>query len=362
MSGWPTQLAHFRINWQHRGYRRTAHPTYPALYVFKRSANSRFYYAETCVQGRKWRQSLKTDRLTTAFKIAGEKFKDLQRATIAEDKQRKYGRLSGDPTIGELFVSWKATLPPAKRPYHETKWGAVGPFWRAVLVTDVTPKLFRDYFLQRRRVSTQYSKSPTNGTLHKDVILLRLILSHAVEEGHLQQLPIIPHPGEIVPNPRPWLTRNEWEHLCEVLKKRIDEAFSSDNPRLTQQRLDLHDQMAWMVATMMRVGEMPAIRFRDCRVQKNSDGDRILICEVQGKRGIRTAVGRTGAASIFQQRKGDVKDANALIFPIHHREAFTELLKAAGLHLIHGPSLSAISRVFLMVQAAAEVVSLNDLC
>lgn len=308
---------------------RHPHPTYPKLYVFKQ-AKSRFWNMELCINGKKKRKSLKTDRLATAFTLAADEWKASQRSLLAEDKKRKFDRLSSNPTIGELFISWKATLPPAKRPYHETKWGAVGPFWRAVVIADITPQIFRDYFLQRRRVETQYGEPPGNGTLHKDIILLRLILNHAVEEGHIEQLPIIPNPGEILPNPRPWLSRQEWDHLCRVSTKRVEEAV---NPHIQRQRIELDDQMKWMVGTMMRVGEMLDVRYRDCRVEKNKKRQPILICQVQGKRGGRTVIGRTTAARIFQERVEDSASLDDLIFPIHHRDAFTELLKAADLHV-----------------------------
>ena len=49
---------------------------------------------------------------------------------------------------------------------------------------------------------------------------------------------------------------------------------------------------------------------------------------------MRTVVGRAAAAKIFKQRKKNADDdPNALVFPIHYREAFTELLKAANLHI-----------------------------
>jgi hypothetical protein len=265
--------------------------------------------------------------------LAGDEWKAQQRARIAEDKKRKFDRLSSDPTIGELFASWRKTLPPLKRPYHDTKWGAVGPFWRARLVTEVTPQLFRDYFLQRRKVSTQYDKPPSNSTLKKDAILLRLILKHAVELGHIPQLPSIPHPGEIVPNPRPWLTRQEWDRLFEKSKERIEERRL--NQRLLLQRIDLDDQMVWMISTMMRVGEMLEVRYRDCRVEKNSADEKLLVIEVQGKTGGRTAIGRDEAVEVYERRKKQAKDSspNALLFPVHHRDGFRELLKAAKLHV-----------------------------
>jgi hypothetical protein len=304
---------------------RHPHPAHPQLYVFRRP-RSRFYYAETCVDSRKDRRSLKTDRLGTALKLAGEWFRDLQRATAAQDKDRRIDRLSSDPTIGELFASWRASLPAAKRPYHDTKWGAVGPFWRAVLVTDVTPKLFREYYLRRRRVETQYGKPPTNGTLKKDAILLRLIMSHAVEEGFIPRLPIIPSPGKIGTNPRPWLTAGEWDHLKTISQQRIDTA---PNERTRLRRIDTDHFMRFMVASCGRVDEILGLRFSDCRYRLSDDGKQtVLVCRVTGKRGTRDLVAEDDAADVISLREGKPDD---MVFAEHHRDAFRELLIAAKL-------------------------------
>ncbi len=61
---------------------------------------------------------------------------------------------------------------------------------------------------------------------------------------------------------------------------------------------------------MMRVGEMLALRYRDCRVEKNTAGEKILICEVQGKRGGRTVVGRSEAVEIYERRQKQAEDSS----------------------------------------------------
>jgi hypothetical protein len=100
-------------------------------------------------------------------------------------------KLGGDrPTLGELFASFRLTLLRANRPSVDTKWGAVGTFWRAVTVTDVTPKRFREYYAWRRRFKTPYGEPLSNGTLHKGAMLLRQVLEHTIEEGHIAQLPL----------------------------------------------------------------------------------------------------------------------------------------------------------------------------
>jgi len=76
-----------------------------------------------------------------------------------------------------------------------------------------------------------------------------------------------------------------------------------------------------------------------------------LICEVKGKRGIRTVVGRKEARDIFKtyKRKG-YRDVNTAMFPVHHHEALTELLKEAGLHV---DPLSGFERNFKSFRCTA---------
>ena len=158
---------------------------------------------------------------------------------------------------------------------------------------------------------------------------MRQILKRALEDGQLGALPIIPKVGEIGQNPRPWLTPSEWRLLVRTSDKRIRGA--RQNKRLRQQRQDTHDLMLFLVHSMCRVGEVLTLRFRDCRLEKNSDGDKILLCEVSGKRGVRTVVALVGAAAVYERRLKRAKDQDALIFPEHHRDAFRELLEAAHL-------------------------------
>jgi hypothetical protein len=94
-------------------------------------------------------------------------------------------------------------------------------------------------------------------------------------------------------------------------------------------------------------------------VEKNAEGDEILICEVRGKRGGRTVVGRRAAAGIYQRRMKQADDSspNALVFPVHHREALTELLKAADLHL---DQRTGFERNFKSLRAAAISFAILD--
>lgn len=316
------------------------HPTHSRLYIQLRD-DSKWFQAVAFIDGRKRQSSTRTQHLPTAFRLAEDWYKRQLRVVAGEETRKDPLEI---PIMEELFEAWKLELSGSKRKWVEMKWSAIALFWEAKRVSEITPQTFKEFY-RWRRVSKQPPKNPT---LHQDVVLIRQILKYAVEEQHISTIPAIPSVGGILPNPRPWLTRQEWDHLSKKSEERIRKA---DNARIRQQRVELDNQMVWMVNTMMRVDEMRAVRFRDCKIVKNAEGKEILLCEVKGKRGIRTVVGRTPARDIFtaHARRG-YRDRDACVFPVHHREAFTELLKAAGLHT---DPLSGFERNFKSLRCTA---------
>ncbi len=305
-----------KVTEQHR------HPKFPRLVIDLRT-NSRFYQARTFLDGKLVQKSTKTTNLPTAFKLAEDWYRRLLRASVSFGMAHPIARLTADPTMAEVFSTYRTGLSAKKQAYAAQKWGPIADYWKALLVREVSTQTFRDFFVWRRR------KHVSNHTLHKDVVLVRQVLKRALEDQQLTALPLIPKVGEIDKNPRPWLTPAEWRVLLRASEKRIRAAAS--NKRLRQQRQDTHDLMVFLVHSMCRVGEVLSLRFRDCRLDKNEDGDKCLICEVSGKRGIRTVVALLGAASVYERRLKQANDRDALIFPEHHRDAFRELLEAAHL-------------------------------
>jgi integrase len=158
---------------------------------------------------------------------------------------------------------------------------------------------------------------------------MRQILTHAVEHGHLEHLPIIPNPGKVESNPRPWLTRAEWDRLLDAAIGRLDEV--SGNRRLTAQRQDLFDFIVLMVESCMRVGELRALTVGQVRVVKKTQTiPRHLFIDVIGKQGHREAVAGGGAVDVFERRAEGLKPHDRL-WKFSQRDGFRELLKAAGL-------------------------------
>jgi hypothetical protein len=84
---------------------------------------------------------------------------------------------------------------------------------------------------------------------------------------------------------------------------------------------------------MFRVNEVQKnLRFKDCRAEKNADGEKMLICELRrGKTGARTVVATNVAVEIYERRFKRNPDPSAIIFPERKKEAVAELLDACNL-------------------------------
>lgn len=302
-------------------------PDRPGVYVFKQR-RSPYYHAEAFIEGRKARKSLRTERLATACKLAIDWHKQLLKESRTVSTSRRLDRLAATPTIAELFDAYKLTLPPSKRDYAETKWNAIENFWRTREVDDVTPQTFREFYKWRRTKRTRLGTVVKNHTLHKYMMVIRQVLKYAIEEGHLAHLPIIPPPGKIDANPRPWLRRHEWDHVMAVSLERVDAA--KDNPRVRQQRLDLEDFLLCMIESTMRVSELRALTAGQVRIERPKNGDARAVIQVRGKTGHRTVIAGGLFPDVYERRAKGLKPGDRL-WPHKQRDAFRELLIAAGL-------------------------------
>lgn len=308
---------------------RHTHPAYPRLRIELRS-DSRFYQAVSRIDGKLRQCSLKVKQLPTALAVAEDWYRRELRASVEFGLQHPIARLTHDPTMAELFASYRQTLPTDdKRTYAKAKWAPIAPFWRSRAVSSIKTQTFREFFTWRRSRNKRVD-AVKNHTVHKDTVLVRQILKHAVEEDILEQLPVIPRIGKIEANPRPWLDPHEWRHLLHVSEQRIKEIVC--NPRLKRQRQDLDDLIRFIYHSCARVGEIQKLRFSDCRIEVNKQGDKMLLAEVTGKRGTRTTVATAGAAEVYERRlKAAGNDLHALIFSEHPKDGFANLLTAAGL-------------------------------
>lgn len=270
-----------------------------------------------------------------------------------------------------------------KRAYHTATFAATKHFWTPgmgrppVCVADITtPKLLE--FVEWRQVQSPRGRSEntriTSSTLHKDLVTLRQIIKYAVARGVISRVPDFPGVhivGSIENNPQPWLTPAEWEHLIAVAMQRIIEP---PNVRTRDQRQELRDFLLFMHGTGLRVDEARALQVRDCTIKvaktapwqsipapaveeaaaygetrgvrgeqieyrrSKAQGEALMQVRLpyvwievrESKTGPRPCQSRAYADAVFKRLAKD-KQPTVLLFREHHRDAFRELLIAAGL-------------------------------
>lgn len=302
------------------------HPTFPRLVLLKRPI-SRFYHCRTYLDGRLVQHSLKTEELTLAFTLAGDWYKRELRASDQKKKKHPIKDVTKSTLMSELYAAYVLSLRhTAREADAEKRWGPIQTFWRTLTIAEITSTTFEEFYHWRKHVKPH--------TLHKDVVLIRQVLKYATMKHPGFTPPLIPSPGKIDPNPRPWLTKTEWSLLQTTSQARIADAYKRGRGRTARQRHDAFQFAAFMVSSMCRVDELLALTFERCQIELVGKR-KILRCEFKGKRGYRVAYASAMAVGIYQRRVARSVNPQALVFPTHHLGTFRELLKAANLYVDH---------------------------
>lgn len=329
------------------------------LYLLE-GKGSRTYAARAWVNGG-WRYS----NLGTA---------DYQQATLAAVKWFRQLPASKSKATGETVAQaagafLQSVRDPDKRANHAERWQAIRSFFAPGFGRDERLVSEVDSPVLMALVDWKRVQNPTisASTIRKDLVSVRQILKHAVMRGVMSTLPAFPgaqQVGSIDSNPQPWLDKQEWDHLLAVANERISEAA---NIRTREQRSELREWMLFMHATGLRVDEGRHLQVRDCakkltapvawdsvdlkslppairkeaiehmRGRSRADMQRkslrmpyIEIQLRQSKTGPRVCQSRAFADDILGRLVEGKKPIDRL-FATHHRDAFRELLIAAGL-------------------------------
>jgi hypothetical protein len=96
--------------------------------IFKLRNRSRFLQTVTRIDGKLRQTSTKTSHLPTAFKLAEDWYKREVRASRSFGMSKAAVRLTHDPTMAELFASYRGMLTPKREAYALQKWSPIAPF------------------------------------------------------------------------------------------------------------------------------------------------------------------------------------------------------------------------------------------
>jgi hypothetical protein len=318
------------------------------LRLERRNGGTRIY-ARTFLQGKALIKSTGERTIKAAERVATDWYLDLR------DRVRKgeelHGRSFEDVADAFLLHADRVReVGEGQRRNYRQKWALLRPHFtaggRSVKVADVDTEFLLALRETRSKALAKNGKPVRSATLKKDMDFVRLVLRHAKSiEKVLSELPEFPsfrgEAWEVVPNPRPFLSQEQWVKVRTLAKARIAEADL--NPRTRRQRQELYWFMLMCVGAALRVGEAYSLRWRDCTLIRLGDENeteavhlRVLGKHARGGEredgyGMYGAV--TSYKAMFRERRvgedGGARPDDKL-FLEQHREGIKELFIAAG--------------------------------
>jgi len=278
--------------------------------LYKRE-NSRHWQCSTYLAGRNHRKSTKEDSLSRAKDFAEDWYLSLRGKHHA-------GQLKTEKTFSDaaaLFEREYEIITEGQRSpeYVEAHKARIrnhlNPFFGEYGLSEITPGLVQEYRIHRNTTSST-GKPPARGTMHQEIVTLRLILKSAIRHGWIQHLVDLSAPyktsGKITH--RAWFSPEEYKQLYTATRKR------ARDPKRAQYRWhseQLHDYVLFMANTGLRPDEASNLEFRDVTIVDDEwTGETILEIEVRGKRGVGYCKSTSGAVRPFERLRDRKRPAN----------------------------------------------------
>lgn len=338
--------------------------THPVLggkaYLYRRS-DSQFWQAAAYLQGNNYRTSTKEKFVSDAIFKAEEWYFDLRgqaTANILQPPAEKKKKITF-ADAAEKFITEYSVLTKGER---SPKWieGNAGrlrlhllPFFGDLALDEVTASTIQEYRVFRMTPLTEKNpnaqdnrpfdrKVPAPKTLHNEIVTLRQVLKTSLRHGWLEALPDLSAPykrsGKV--SHRPWFSPVEYQQLYKATRKNMKTAA----PHLKWASEQLHDYVLFMGNTGLRPDEAKNLQHQDIEIVEDSaTGEKILVIEVRGKRGVGYCKSTKGAVLPYERllkRAKPKKDGNGSIqypepedtvFPSSNVKMFKNLLEREGL-------------------------------
>lgn len=291
-------------------------------------ANSKLWQCSTYLEGREWRVSTKTDSLAQAKEFAEDWYLELRGKSRA-------GLLKVERTFADAakqFVTEYVALTNGERnpkyvKDHEARLeNHLVPYFGKTGLSGVTAGMVQQYRVMRAKPHEETGKVPTRSTLHHETVTLRQVMKTALRHGWISHLPDFSAPykasGKI--SHRAWFSPEEYKKLYTYTRERAKSAKGLNWQHPAEQ---LHDYILFMANTGLRPDEANRLEYRDVTIEKDEDGDRILLIEVRGKRGVGYCKSTEGAVHPFERlvKRNNPKPTD-LVFPQDHKKQFNRAL------------------------------------
>jgi len=354
------------------------------VHIYRRP-RSRFWQCATYLGDRNYRQTTRQENIAYAIEFARDWFLD----RVAEDRLRRRGiepppragvsrpvtpapRRSGGVTFrqaAEAFLREYEVLAGAERnrAYVRSKGQTLRrhllPFFGPMNVDEVTAGRVQDYRVARQeppakprpeiythkgrtlRGRPRAWKRPSRSTLHKEIVVLRQVLKTASRHGWIAGVPDMsaPYSGSGKVSHRAWFSPAEFKLFFAAVQRR---ARAPKRDRWRAECEQFRDYVAFMVNTGLRPDEASRLEHRDVSViVDDGSGERILVIEVRGKRGVGFCKSMPEAvAPYLEVRKRSGGAPTDKVFGPVQRELFNAILHEVDMkHDRDGNARSAYS-------------------
>lgn len=332
-------------------------------HVYKRRG-SNYWQCATYLRGYNYRTSTKETYLHEAIHYAEEWYFNLRgKASIGvlqtpAEKQEKPNDITfrevADKFIQEYSVITEGQRSPAWVRGHTDRLRVhILPFLGDLPIKEVTGGKIQEYRVFRMTPKTEKNPHardnrpfkggvPAPKTLHNEIVTLRQVLKTAVRHGWLEALPDLstPYKRSSKVSHRPWFSPAEYQQLYKATRVNAKTAL----PHLKWAAEQLHDYVLFMGNTGLRPDEAKNLQHRDIEIVEDAaTGERILVIEVRGKRGVGYCKSTAGAVRPYErllQRAKPDKDklgnpqypkASDKVFPGSHVKMFQNVLDREGL-------------------------------
>ncbi|MBL8711260.1 MAG: phage integrase SAM-like domain-containing protein [Alphaproteobacteria bacterium] len=297
--------------------------------VYRRERSS-YWQCAASVGGRQWRVSTKSDSIALAKDFAEDWYLELRgkaRAGILNSGKTFQAAaekfLDEYPVIthGQRSETWVAQ-------YDQKLKAIILPFLGEKYLSEITAGTIQDYRIWRSK-NCKTGKPPSRSTMHQEIVAIRQVLKTAQRHGWIDHVPDLSMPyktaGKVAH--RAWFSPEEYKKLYEATRERASKPL---NNRWKEECENFHDYILFMVNTGLRPDEAAVLELRDVAVETDeATGERILVIEVRGKRGVGYCKSMPGAVLPFNRtvkRKQLAEKPNGIVFGKPQRELLNNIL------------------------------------
>lgn len=339
--------------------------THPVLggkaYLYKRD-DSQYWWCAAFLRGRNHRASTKETFLHEAIHYAEEWYFELRgKASVGTLEQPAKKEITFREVADQFIKEYSVITEGQRSPLWVE--GHIGrlrvhllPFFGDLPISKVTGGKVQEYRVHRMTPLTEKNPNskdnrpfkegaiPAPKTLHNEIVTLNQVLKTAVRHAWLTSIPDVSKPyklsGKI--SHRPWFSPNEYKQLYTATRKNAKEAL----PQFKWGAEQLHDYVLFMGNTGLRPDEAKNLQHRDVEIVEDAaTGERILVIEVRGKRGVGYCKSTAGAVRPYERllaRAKQEKDETGKavypqpkdkVFSASHVKMFKSLLEKEKLRL-----------------------------